>query len=74
MYSREVNIYIGFWTLEMKCTQSGICEELAFKNARAMVFLEVAWFGHKFLGGFKKSWFLCGIVALAQIDLPQKGS
>ena len=34
----EVSIYIGFWTLEMKGTQYGIHEEVAFKNARAMVF------------------------------------
>ena len=31
----EVNIYIGFWTLKVKCTQHGICGEVAFKNARA---------------------------------------
>jgi hypothetical protein len=37
----KVNIYIGFWTLEMKCTQYGICGEVAFKNARAKVFLEI---------------------------------
>jgi hypothetical protein len=24
-YLMEVNIYIGFWTLKMKCTQYGIC-------------------------------------------------
>ena len=40
IYSMEVNIYIGFWTLEMKCTQYGICGKVAFKNARAMVFFE----------------------------------
>jgi hypothetical protein len=35
----EVNIYIGFGTLEVKCTQYGICGTIAFKNAKAMVFL-----------------------------------
>ena len=69
----EVNIYyIGFWTLEMKCTQYGICEEVAFKNARAMVFLKVRRDKQKFLGGSKKPRFLCGIAALARIYLPQK--
>ena len=34
----EVYIYIGIWTLKVKCTQYGICGKVAFKNARAMVF------------------------------------
>ena len=46
----EIHIYIGFWTLEMKCTQYGICGEVAFKNARAMVFLEVGRGEQKFSG------------------------
>ena len=50
----EVNMYIGFWTLEMKCTQYGDFEEVAFKNARAMIFLVVGW------GGSRKSMFLRG--------------
>ena len=29
----ELNIYIGFWTLEMKCTPYGIYGEVAYKNA-----------------------------------------
>jgi hypothetical protein len=56
----EVNIYIEFWTLEMKCTQYGICGEVAFKNVRTMIFLEDGWGVQKFSGGSKKSWFLCG--------------
>ena len=36
----EVIIYFGFWTFEMKCTQYGICGEVAFKNARTMGFFE----------------------------------
>ena len=31
----KVNIYIGFWTLKMKCTQYGLNGQAAFKNARA---------------------------------------
>ena len=34
----EVNIYIGFETLKMKCTQYGICGQVAFKNASTLVF------------------------------------
>ena len=26
IYSMEVKIYIGFWTLKVKCSQYGICE------------------------------------------------
>ena len=40
----EVNIYIGFWTLKAKCTQYGICSQVAFKNARAM-FCFQSWAG-----------------------------
>jgi hypothetical protein len=50
----EVIMYIEFWTLEMKCTQYGICEEVAFKNARATIFLEVG------QGKSRKSQFLRG--------------
>ena len=38
IYSMEVNIYIGFETLKMKCTQYGICGQVAFKNASTIVF------------------------------------
>src|ERR1700738_720627 len=38
IYSREVNIYIGFETLKMKCTQYGICGQVGFKNASTLVF------------------------------------
>ena len=69
---KQLNIYIGFWTLEMKCTQYGICGEVAFKNARALVFLEVRQGGQKISGGSKKSRFLCGATAPARIYLPQK--
>ena len=32
------DINIGFETLKMKCTQYGICEQVAFKNASTLVF------------------------------------
>src|ERR1700737_2020045 len=38
IYSMKVNIYIGFETLKMKCTQYGICGQVAFKNATTIVF------------------------------------
>src|SRR5450631_1750901 len=38
IYSMEVNIYIGFETLKMKCTQYGICGQVTFKNASTIVF------------------------------------
>ena len=34
IYSMEVNIYIGFWTMKMKCTQYGLSETMTFKDAR----------------------------------------
>lgn len=34
----EVNLYIGFWTLEMKCTQYGLRAQATFQNARANLF------------------------------------
>ena len=37
----DVNLYIGFWTLKMKCTQDGLYGQVAFKNARAILFFEV---------------------------------
>ena len=37
--SMEVNKYIGFWTLKMKCTQYGLYGQKTFKNARVMLVL-----------------------------------
>jgi hypothetical protein len=34
IYLMEVTIYIGFWTLKMKCTQYGSCGQVACKTAR----------------------------------------
>jgi hypothetical protein len=33
----EMNIYIGFWTLKMKCTQYGLYGQAAFKNAKIIL-------------------------------------
>jgi hypothetical protein len=35
IYSMEVNINIGCWTLIIKCTQYGLYAQAAFKNARS---------------------------------------
>ena len=37
----EMNIYIGFWTLKMKCTQHGLYGQAAFKTARTIYFLKL---------------------------------
>ena len=37
----EVNIYIGSWTLKMKCTNYELYGQKAFKNARAILFFKV---------------------------------
>ena len=42
----EVNIYIGFWTLKMKCTQYELYEQTCFKNARAILLFEVTRSGY----------------------------
>ena len=34
----DVNMYIGFWTLEVKCTQYELYEQATFKNARVILF------------------------------------
>ena len=50
-----MHTYIGFETVNVKCTQYGICSQAAFKNARAMFFLFVfGRGGHMFSGGFEK--------------------
>jgi hypothetical protein len=41
IYSMEVNKYIGFWTLKMKCTQYELYGQMTFKNAKAIYFFEV---------------------------------
>ena len=40
-----IYIYIGFWTLKVKCIQYGLYGQAAFKNARAILFFKVGWGG-----------------------------
>lgn len=35
-----MHIYIGSWTLKLKCTQNGICGQAASENPRAMLLLK----------------------------------
>ena len=51
----EVNIYIGFWTLKVKCTEYGICNQAALKNARAKFFLKLGGASSSFRSGSKIS-------------------
>ena len=53
----------------MKCTQYGICEEVAFKNARAMDFRKSGTMGRSFPSGPENPGFF---VAPARIYLPRK--
>ena len=39
--SEHILEYIGIWTLKMKCIESGLYGQAAFKNARAILFFEV---------------------------------
>ena len=65
----EVNIYIGFWTLKMKCTQYAICGEVAFKNVRAMIFWKSDGAGRSFRTGPENPDFFVG-----QLPLPESTS
>ena len=57
----------------MKCTQYGICGEVAFKNARATAFFWVVGRGgQRVLGGSRKSRSLFGATAHDRIFLPRK--
>ena len=49
----EVYIYIGFWTLKVKCTQYGIFGQTALKTAKGNVFFEVEWDMPQFSVGFE---------------------
>jgi hypothetical protein len=73
MYSIEVNTCIGFWILKTECTQYEICGEVAFKNARTMVFWEVGRGMHNFSGGSRKPGFFVGQLPLP-ISTSPKGS
>ena len=61
----EVNIYIGFWIMEVKCTEYEVCEEVAFKNARAIVFSKSGRAGRSFRSGPDNLDFFVG-----QLPLP----
>ena len=69
VYSMKRNIYIGFWTLKVKCTYYEMCGEMTFKNARAMDFFfkveQEFWWGPQNLDLFVG-------VAPACIYLPRK--
>ena len=58
--------YIGFETLQMKCTRYEICGQVAFKNARTIVFQN--WAGmQQFSVGYIKSKFSEGAAAPTQL-------
>ena len=61
----EVNIYVGFWTLKVKCTQCVTCGQVAFKNTRAMVFPKPGGTGRSFRSGPENLDFFLG-AALAR--------
>jgi hypothetical protein len=63
-----ITVYIGFWTLKVKCTHYGICSQVAFKNARAMFFSKLGGAGNSSRSGSKFS----GRAALARIWHPRK--
>ena len=68
----EVNIYIGFGTLKMKCTQDGICGQVAFKNARQWFFQNQGGEQQQFSVEYKKSWFSGWAAAPARYFHPRK--
>ena len=68
----KVNTYIGFWTLNVKCTQYGICGKVAVNNARAMVFSKLAEAATSFQSGPQNPDFFSGAAAPKRIHLPGK--
>jgi hypothetical protein len=46
IFSMEVAMYIGLWTLKVKGTQYGLYGQAAFKSARVTLVFEVGWSGH----------------------------
>ena len=59
LLSGSAHIYIGFETLKVKCTHYGNYSQMAFKNARAMLFLKLGGAGNNFQSGSKISWEGC---------------
>ena len=41
IFSMEVDMYMGLWTLKMKCTRYGLYGQAAFKSSRVMFVFEV---------------------------------
>jgi hypothetical protein len=68
----KVNIYIEFWILKVKCTQYGIREQVAFKNARTIVISKSGRRATIFGRVQKKFGFSGRAVAPARIYLPYK--
>ena len=58
----KVNIYIGFWTLTVKCTQCGLYGKVAFTNARANLFFKAggAWASPGSEGAVPRAWLSLG--------------
>jgi hypothetical protein len=63
-----VHIYIEFETLKVKCTQYGICSQVAFKNARAMFFSKLGGAGSNFRADSKK---IAGGLPPPRSDIPR---
>ena len=72
IYSIKVNTYIAFWTLKVKCTQYGMCGEVAFKIARAMVFSKSDGAGKSFRLGQEDPDFLVGQLPLPVSTSPER--
>ena len=51
---RSAYVSIGFYILNVKYTQYGICSQVAFKNARTMFFLKSGGAGNNFWLGLMK--------------------
>ena len=64
--------YVLFWILKVKCTQYGICGEVAFKNARAMIFSKSGEAGKVFRSGPKNLNFFVGQLPLPVSTSPKK--
>ena len=47
--SEHIYIYIGFWTLKMKCSQHGLYEQATFENAKAIFIFEIGRSGQRYL-------------------------
>jgi hypothetical protein len=60
LLNESEHIYIGFWTLEMKCTQYGICGEVVFKNVRAKVFWKLGRAARGFRAGLENPGLFVG--------------